>query len=163
NGYLAARVAKDDCAAAFYLHLVPPAERKALEARADVDALAPMSALAARHLGQGGNSSQALPLLEEILKVKKDKLGPQDPATLDAEEQLGKAYWRVRQFDKAIPVFEELLKIQEGKLGRKHLETQRTVSNLGISLKAVGQIKRAIPLFEEAQQTAKQEPELAFV
>src|SRR5262249_42962397 len=42
DGYLAARAAKDDFAAGFYLKLVPPAEQKALIARADVAALAPL-------------------------------------------------------------------------------------------------------------------------
>src|SRR5262249_24080135 len=41
EGYLAARAAKDNFAASFYLNLTPPADRAALAARADVVALAP--------------------------------------------------------------------------------------------------------------------------
>jgi WD40 repeat protein/tetratricopeptide (TPR) repeat protein len=148
-GYLAARVAKDDFAAAFYLNLVPPAERKALIGRADVDALAPMSALARMHMGQGGRPDLALPLLIEMANVKKAKLGPDDPETLEALDSLGHLHWRLRQFDKAIAVFEEIIKIGEAKSGRDSREVQDALDNIGNIHWVRGEHEKAIPFFEE--------------
>jgi WD40 repeat protein/tetratricopeptide (TPR) repeat protein len=149
EGYLAARAAKDDFAAAFYLNLIPAAERKALIARADVDALAPMAALARMHLGQGGRPDLALPMLVEMAKVKKEKLGPEDPETLEALDSLGHLHWRLRQFDKAIAVFEEIIKIGEAKSGRDSREVQEALDNVGNIHWVRGEHEKAIPFFEE--------------
>jgi WD40 repeat protein/serine/threonine protein kinase len=149
TAYLAARTAKDDFAAAFYLNLVPPAERKALAARADVDALTPLYAAARMHTGQGGRPDLALPMLVEIARVKKAKLGPDDPETLEAMDSLGHLQWRLRQFDKAITVFEEIVKIGEAKSGRDSREVQDALDNIGNIHWFTGQHEKAIPFFEE--------------
>jgi tetratricopeptide (TPR) repeat protein len=163
DGYLAARAAKDDFAAGFYLNLVSPDERKALQAKADVEALAPLNTLLSRHLGEGGNRSQALPLLEEIVKVKKDKLGPEDPDTLESMDQLGNLYWPMGQYDKAIPLFEEILKIREAKFGRGDLQALRAMGQLGAVYRRANRLKEALPLLEEAHRSAKNEPQLNWV
>ena len=49
EGYLAARVAENEFAARFYLNLFPAAERTALEAKAELDALVPLVRLAMKH------------------------------------------------------------------------------------------------------------------
>ncbi len=151
KGYLAARTAKDDFAARFYLEILPPAERAALIGKADVDALAPLANRATAHLN-AGELEQALPLLVEIANVTKAKLGSEDPATLEAMTRLGGVYGRMKQFDKSIPVFEEVLKGRDAKLGRGHPATLETVWTLGESYKNAGRFKEAIPLLEEAHQ-----------
>ncbi len=151
EGYLAARTAKDDFAARFYLNLTPPADRTALAARADVEALAPLSDRARAHQN-AGELEKALPLLVEIANVTKANLGPEDPATLEAMTQLGNVHRRMKQFEKSIAVFEEVLKGQEAKLGRGHRATIETMWTLGESCKNAGRFKEAIPLLEEAHQ-----------
>src|SRR5262249_1098004 len=163
DDYLAARAAKDDFAAAFYLRLVPPAGRKVLVARADVDALGPLSVLARMHLGQGGRPSLALPLLIEIAKVKKAKLGPDDPDTLEVLNQLGVLHWRLGQFDKSIPVFEEIVEVRRVKFGRDDPQTLNDMANLGVNYKDAGRLKEAIPLLEEVIQGTKKAPALGWV
>jgi WD40 repeat protein/serine/threonine protein kinase len=163
DGYLAARAAKDDFAARFYLNLVPLAEQKALVARADVDALAPLSALVRKHLGQGGRPELALPLLIEIANVKKAKLGPDDPDTIEAMDKLGVLHSRLGQFDKAIPVFEEIVKVCEARFGRDDLQTLNAMANLGVNYKGVSRLKEAVPLLEAAHRAAKKHPELGWV
>src|SRR5262249_43496566 len=60
-GYLAARAAKDDFAAAFYLHLIPPDERKGVQELADAAAFFALSKLAHEHVG-AGKLEEAVPL-----------------------------------------------------------------------------------------------------
>jgi hypothetical protein len=146
DGYLAARAARDDFAARFYLNLVPPAEQKDLVAKADVEeAVAPLSKLLRQHRGDGGNPSLALSPLIEIVTVKKAKLGPEDPDTLDALDKPSDLHWRLRQFDKAIPVFEEIVKICEAKFGRDSLQTLDAMDKLGNRFWPMGQYDKAIP------------------
>jgi WD40 repeat protein/serine/threonine protein kinase/tetratricopeptide (TPR) repeat protein len=165
-GYEAARAARDDFAARFYLKLllehVPPAERPALEAKADLDNLAPLAELVQEYR-QAGKRDQALPLLLEIVTVKKARLGHQDPDTLNSVNELGVLYWQLRQYDKSIPVFEDLVKIREVKHGRDHLETLIAVANLGVNCRDAGRLKEAIPLLEEAHRAAKKYRELRWV
>jgi WD40 repeat protein/serine/threonine protein kinase len=155
--YLAARAAKDDFAAAFYLNLIPPDERK----QADAEALAALSRHAEQHL-LTGNPDLALPLLVEIAKVKKVKLGPEDPETLAALDKLGDAHSRMGQVDKAIPVFEEIVKVREAKFGRDDRETLNAMGKLGGFYKVAGRLKEAIPLLEAAYRAAKGDPQLAW-
>ena len=154
EGYQAARADNDDFAGRFYLNLLPPAERTALIARADVDALVPPLSDRAKAHRNAREWEQELPLLVEIANVTKAKLGPEDPATLEAMTQLGDAYGRMKQFDKSILVFEEVLKGQEAKLGRGHPVTLGTVAKLGQSYNNAGRFKEAIPLLEEADPHA---------
>jgi tetratricopeptide (TPR) repeat protein len=148
EGYLAARVAKDDFATRFYLDLIPQTDRRALVARADVNALAPLLKRVEEHR-QAEEWDKALPLLVEIANVMKTKLGPDDPETLEAMTQLGGVYCQMGQLDKSIPVFEEVLKAQEAKLGRGHRDTLRTMQTLALTYKDADRLKEAIPLLEE--------------
>ena len=59
---------------------------------------------------QAGKRDQAAPLLVKIVDVKKARLGPEHPETLEAMNQLGFLYWQMRQFDKSVALFEALLK-----------------------------------------------------
>ena len=151
EGYLAARAAKDDFAAKFYLNLTPPADQSGLVARADVDALAPLSALANEHW-YSGKRDQALPLLVKIVNVKKAKLGPEDPETLEALTQLALAHEKMKAFDLSIAMLQDVLKVQDAKLGRGHTNTLRTVRMLGECYKDAGRLTEAIPLLEQANQ-----------
>src|SRR5262249_7838029 len=109
EGYLAARVAENEFAARFYLNLIPAAERTALEAKAELDALVPLRRLAMTHW-QAGKRDQAAPLLVKIVDVRKARLGPEHPDTLDALNQLGFLYWQMRRFDKSVALFREAVR-----------------------------------------------------
>jgi WD40 repeat protein/tetratricopeptide (TPR) repeat protein len=144
--YLAARAAKDDFAAAFYLNLIPPDERKAVLAQAEADAFAALTRLADEHQG-AGKLEEALPLRIEILTVNKAKLGPEDPATIQAAETLGRVYNQMGQYEKAIPLLEDVLKYRKAK---QDPQTPNAMWMLGLTYKDAGRLKEAIALFEEA-------------
>src|SRR5262249_44685733 len=131
-GYEAARAARDDFAAAFYLNLIPADERKGVVEQAEADAFAALSNLAAEaEHERAGNLEEAVPLYIEILNYHKAKLGPEDPATIQTAELLGQIYCGMGQFEKAIPLFEDVLKAGKAEFGREDPATRRALSTLG--------------------------------
>jgi WD40 repeat protein len=162
EGYLAARAAKDNFAAAFYLNLVPPDERKAAEVQAEQLLFAKIMDDAEAHL-RAEQRDEAVTVFVELWTLQKAKLGPEHADTLETMNRLGVVYWQMHQFDKSVPVFRELWKIRAKNLGADHAKTIQDGANLGVNLKDAGQIKEAIPLLEKAQQAAKKDPELAWV
>jgi WD40 repeat protein len=149
SGYLAARAARDDFAAAFYLNLISPDERKALIAQADASTLATMSKLA-REYWNAGRLEEAAALYIELLNTNKTKLGPEDPATIEAENLLANVSRRMGRFEKAIPLWEDVLKYRKAKLGRDNPQTLGTMWALGGAYKEAGRLAEAIPLLEAA-------------
>src|SRR5262249_4536793 len=129
-GYEAARAARDDFAAAFYLDLIPPDQRKGVLEQAEADAFAALSKLATEH-ERAGKPEEAVPLYIEILNYHKAKLGPEDPATIQTAELLGQTYCGMGQFEKAIPLFEDVLKAQRAKFGREDPATRSAMLWLG--------------------------------
>src|SRR5262249_9667224 len=122
TGYLAARAARDDFAAAFYLNLVPPDERKGVLEQAEADALAALSRLAV-DTASVDKLAEAVPLAIELLNSNKAKLGPEDPATIQTAGTLGTIYYQMGQFEKAIPLWEDVLKYRRAKFGRENPQT----------------------------------------
>jgi eukaryotic-like serine/threonine-protein kinase len=153
SGYLAARAAGDDFAAAFYLNLIPPDDRKAALALADADALAALSRLAQKYWN-AGRLEEAVPLRIEILNANKAKLGPEDPATIEAANYLANVYRRMGQFEKAIPPLEDVLKARTAKLSRDNPQTLITMRMLAEVYKDAGRLPQAIALLEEVAAKA---------
>jgi len=147
-GYLAARAARDDFAAAFYLNLIPPDERKGVLEQAEDDAFVALFKLAVEH-ERAHKPEKAVPLYIEILKINKAKLGPEDPATLADMETLGRIYSQMGQFEKAIPLWEEVVKHRKAKLGRENRQTLDAMGKLGLAYKDAGRLKEAIAVLEE--------------
>src|SRR5262249_7415552 len=147
-GYLAARAARDDFAAAFYLNLVPPDQRKGVLEQAEADAFAVLSHLAREHVG-AGKPEKAVPLYIEILNYHKAKLGPEDPATIQTAGTLGLIYYEMGQFEKAIPLWEDVLKARRAKFGRENPQTWGAMSTLGWAYRGAGRLKEAIAVLEE--------------
>jgi WD40 repeat protein len=147
-GYLTARAAKDEFAAAFYLNLIPPDEQKAVLEQAEADAIAALSKLA-REQESAGKPEEAVRLYTEVLNYHKAKHGPEDPATIQTAETLGRIYsYQLRQFEKAIPLLEDLLRVRKSKFGPEAPPTLMTMEMLGSAYKEAGRLKEAIALFE---------------
>ena len=147
SGYLAARTARDDFAAAFYLNLIPPDERKALMAQGDADAFAALCRVANEYQ-RVGKKEEALPLLVEILNANKAKLGPEDPATIQAADTLGRIYWQTGRFEKAVPLLEDVLNYRKAKLGLADRRTLNAMAMLGLAYKDADRLPEAIALLE---------------
>ncbi len=113
---------------------------------------------------KAGKRELALPLLVEVVKLRKARLGPDHAETLNSLTQLGVVYWQLRQLDKSIPVFEEVLKTRLArKDGANHPDTLRAKANLGVSYKDAGRFQEALPLLEAAHRGSPKVPQLTWV
>jgi tetratricopeptide (TPR) repeat protein len=153
-GYLAARAAKDEFAAAFYLNLIPSDERNGLVAQADVAAFAAMARLAYEYRS-AGKLDQAVPLLVKVLNFNKAKLGLYNPTTIQTAETLGRIYYYdMGQFEKAIPLYEDVLKYRKAKYGPANPQTLGAMGMLGGAYKDAGRLKEAMAVLEEGAAKA---------
>ncbi len=112
---------------------------------------------------KAGKRELALPLLVEVVKLRKARLGPDHAETLNSLNQLGVVYWQLRQLDRSIPVFEEVLKARQAKDGANHPDTLLAKANLGVSYKDAGRFKEALPLLEAAHRGSPKVPQLTWV
>jgi WD40 repeat protein len=147
-GYLAARAAKDDFAAAFYLNLIPPDERKGALEQAEADAFAALSKLA-QEQASAGKLEEAVRLYTKVLNYHKAKHGPEDPATIQIAETLGRMYYYMGRFEKAIPLWEDVVKARKAKRGPQDRATLNAIASLGSAYRDAGRHKDAIAVFEE--------------
>jgi tetratricopeptide (TPR) repeat protein len=128
---------------------------------------------------KAGKLDQAVPLLEEILKLLKAKLGPAHPETLDTMNHLaepfhqrpdhtgahldllatmnslGAAYWAAGKLNQAVPLLEETLKLRKAKLGPEHPDRLVTMNNLAVAYEDAGKQDQALPLYEATLQGRK--------
>ena len=109
-----------------------------------------------------GKLDLALPLLEETLTLRRSKLGPDHPDTLQSINNLASCYASVKRLDLSIPLFEECLKLRKVKSGEDHPETMRAKANLGVDYKDVGRLAEALPLLEEANRAVRKYPTLLW-
>jgi tetratricopeptide (TPR) repeat protein len=96
-----------------------------------------------------GRQSEALNLREETLALRKAKLPPDHPDTLQSMGNLAISYNNVGRYADALKLYEVTLAIQESKLGPDHSETLRTKGNMARNLRALGRYVDALKVFEE--------------
>jgi WD40 repeat protein len=162
--YLAARAAKDDFAAAFYLNLIPPDERKGALDQAEADAFAALSKLAGEQ-ERAGKLEEAVTLYIEVLNYHKAKLGPEDPATIQTAETLGRislrmsglgrAYLAEKKWSEAEPLLRKCVAIWQ-KNQPDHWTTFDVQSMLGASLMGQKKYAEAEPLLRKGYEGLKE-------
>src|SRR4030095_130471 len=79
---------------------------------------------------QSQKLDQALPLLDQTVKLMKTNLGTNDSETLHAMRNLVVIYQEARKPDLALPLCEETFKLREAKLGPDHPETLESMGDL---------------------------------
>jgi tetratricopeptide (TPR) repeat protein len=97
----------------------------------------------------------AVPLLEETLKLRKARFGPQHPSTLTSMNNLAAAYRDARKLDLALPLYEETLQLTKARLGLEHPSTLRCMNNLALAYTDAEMRDRALPLQEETWKLQK--------
>ncbi|QEL14470.1 tetratricopeptide repeat protein [Limnoglobus roseus] len=101
--------------------------------------------------GAGGvPSEQLIPISEELVRVAKRELGPDDPQTLAFLNQLGELYAEAGQGEKAVTLLKEVLATREQKAGHDHPTTLTSVYTLAEAYQAANQADKAFPLYERA-------------
>ena len=89
-----------------------------------------------------GKLDQALPLLEETLKLRKAKLGPDHPDTLTSMNYVAAGYHAVGRLDLAVPLLEEAAAGIEKRRFR-HGYAGRIINNLISCLEQLKQFEKA--------------------
>jgi tetratricopeptide (TPR) repeat protein len=81
-----------------------------------------------------GRTDEAIPQLEEVLRLRKSKLGPEHGQTLQSMWGLASVYELADRLDDAGPLSEKALKLYEAKFGPNHPETvhMREVRDLAL-------------------------------
>jgi tetratricopeptide (TPR) repeat protein len=109
-----------------------------------------------------GQLDEAIPLLDQSLKLARDKFGNEDLDTALFISNLADAYRDVAKFDKAIALGEEALAIRRAKSGPSDHETILSMSNLAQTYQAAGRHKDALPMLEEVLKLRRAEKETDY-
>jgi tetratricopeptide (TPR) repeat protein len=108
-------------------------------------------------LQAAGRYAEALPLLAETLKLRKEVLGSEHPYTVGSMDNLANLYHRTERIPEAIALHDEVLKLRKSSLGPDHPDTLLTMNNLAEDLRVAGRTAEAITLHEQtlAMRTSK--------
>ncbi len=97
-----------------------------------------------------GQSTQALALAIQTLKLSEDTLGPEHPMTTTCLNDLGWIYKHLGRYTNAEPVFKRCLEIRERILGPEHPYTAISLHNLADLFMQMGKYSIAEPLFQRS-------------
>jgi tetratricopeptide (TPR) repeat protein len=108
-----------------------------------------------------GKDRLALPLYEEVHRLRTATLGPDHADTLASMNAVALAYQRTGKLDQALPLHEAVLRLTKARLGPEHTETICALTYLASAYREAGKYDLAVPLHEEALRlaTAKYGPE----
>jgi tetratricopeptide (TPR) repeat protein len=104
---------------------------------------------------EDGQYERSLPLLENLVAIRKATVGPDHLATLTTLNNLALAYRFTGQQRRAVPLHEEVLARSRLKLGADHPLTITRMGNLAESYRESGRFEQSVPLFEEANTLMK--------
>jgi serine/threonine protein kinase len=102
-----------------------------------------------------GNAQRAIEQSEKALTLRRAKLGPSHPDTLNSMSNLAIGYLDAGRLAEAIAMHAETLKIRKAVLGPEHPDTLRSMGNLVIGYRTAGRLNEAIALNEETLQLMK--------
>ncbi len=102
-----------------------------------------------------GRAAEAVPLLEQVVGVRKAKIGPTHPDTLNTLNALAATYSEVGRVDQAIPLLEETAATCKQKLGPEHPTTLATMNNLGLAYSSIGKAAKAVEVLEEVLRVSR--------
>jgi CHAT domain-containing protein/tetratricopeptide (TPR) repeat protein len=124
----------------------------ALEKSDGTESLAVATALnhLAYLIGEDGRDADAIPIYERALKIREQKLGPDDLDTIQIVSNLAAALDSVGRFDEACRLCQRALRIREVKLGPDHALTGLSLNNLAFDLASLGRLEEARSLYERA-------------
>jgi serine/threonine protein kinase len=118
------------------------------------DTLKSMSSLAENYMDVG-RWREAMPRLEEVVRLQKAKLGRDDPDTLESMHGLAWAYLTAGRLDEAISLNKEVFKRRQKVLGPDHRDTLHSMQAVADGYAQSGQIHEAIALHEETLKLSK--------
>jgi tetratricopeptide (TPR) repeat protein len=97
-----------------------------------------------------GQYQDAEPILQRVLKMREESLGPEHPDTATSINNLAMLYEKLGRHKEALPLLERALTVCERSLGAEHPDTLIGINNLAIGLMSLGRYKEAAEMFERA-------------
>ncbi len=120
------------------------------------EALLRLRGWALYHMNAAGQARQAIVLGEPLVADLERVLGPDDPSTLAARNNLANAYQAAGRADEAIALHEQVLADRERVLGPDHPHTEQSRNNLAAAQRAAGRADEAA-----ADERAAADPQAA--
>jgi tetratricopeptide (TPR) repeat protein len=121
------------------------------------EALLRLRGWALYHMNAAGQARQAIVLGEPLVADLERELGPDDPSTLAARNNLANAYQAAGRADEAIALHEQVLADRERVLGPNHPHTEQSRNNLAAAQRAAGRTDEAIALHERVLADLEEE------
>jgi hypothetical protein len=87
-----------------------------------------------------GDPRRGYDLARRLYQHRLDRLGPDDPGTLDAANIVAIIVWETVRYGEARELDEDTLARRRRVLGEDHPATQRSARNLAEDLRALGQV-----------------------
>ena len=123
--------------------------REQLGERHIIDMITPLNGLALVY-GAQRQIDKTIPLLEEILSIRKEQLGVRNTDTAISMNQLATVYWIYGRHKESENLFRQSLDIFTELLGERDLNTADSMALLGNSLVIKGEFQEAERLYEQA-------------
>ncbi|NET81732.1 MAG: tetratricopeptide repeat protein [Moorea sp. SIO1F2] len=132
----------------------------------DEDLCTPFQGLGWFYEGQGAYE-QALPWLEQGLKLTRDRLGEEHPDVATSLNNLAVLYYRQGRYCKAEPLYVQALEMRKKLLGTQHPDVALSLYNLAKLYSYQGRYSEAEPRFVQALEMKKkllgtQHPDVAL-
>jgi tetratricopeptide (TPR) repeat protein len=104
-----------------------------------------------------GRYADALKLFQEVLALRKAKLGPDHVDTLKSMGSIATTYYALRRYQEALNLDQETLALRKAHLGPDHPDTLRSMNALANNYAALGRWQDALKIQEETltQRKAK--------
>ncbi|KAK4500587.1 hypothetical protein PRZ48_008776 [Zasmidium cellare] len=99
-----------------------------------------------------GQIPEAVEILEQVVRVREEKLAEDHPDRLASQHELASAYQDNRQITKAVKILEHVVEIREEKLAEDHPDRLASQHQLAYIYSASGQIPKAIEILEHVVQ-----------
>ncbi|KAH8693883.1 hypothetical protein BGW36DRAFT_463515 [Talaromyces proteolyticus] len=100
-------------------------------------------------LGENGGTTDAIQMLEEVLKLQRSKLSNNHPNTLSTMNSLANRYREIGRPVEALQLSEEVVDLLKTKLGDDHPDKLRSMHNLAIQYSEAEQQAEALQLLEK--------------
>jgi CHAT domain-containing protein/Flp pilus assembly protein TadD len=101
-------------------------------------------------LYQQGKYSEAIPLAEKVLAIRRKQLGDNHPSTAASIGNLAELYRAQGRYSEAEPLYQQALAIRRKQLGENHPDTADSLNNLAGLYRAQGRYSEAEPLLRQA-------------
>jgi tetratricopeptide (TPR) repeat protein len=106
-------------------------------------------------LSENGFTGKAIQLEEPLLQLRKSKLGPDHPDTLQSMNNLAIRYAEAGRREEALKLSEEVVQLRKSKLGPDHPDTLQSMNSLAVFYAEAGRREEALKLSEEVVQLRK--------